>query len=245
MSFVEELFLAMFRLFLGESAEEKDFRRGMSKAQSLYQAGLKYDGEREYREALTVLKSIPDQGAEGSKDRYQKVKLQILINLKLCQYIINWFSQQSKRLEKIGDNALGGSTPDELQNRMVEIAEEVKRNSEERNEILNLPPTRKTEERLSELKENGLNLGDEQNLIHDKLVSYKTTESKLDEYRRKTIANLGDQIDAVMQFISEAREIKDLPESEKYRAHTNLHRYFSQTKEYQTILDSLQNGNDE
>ncbi len=240
MHFVENLVLAMLRLFLGESAEEKAFRSGMRKAQVLYETGLKYNGEKEYREAQSILGSIANQGSEGSKDAYQKLKLQILLGLKLCQCVVLWYRNKYERLMEIEKNTLGNDTPEYLENRLIEIAEEIKASNTEYDSLMTLPPSRKTEDRIIKLKHLSTDLSTEQNNIHDKLVSYKTTENKLQEYKQHTIENLGKSIDSTMQYLSIAREIKDLPEVDNYRIQNNLHRYFEEIKEYQTIIAELQ-----
>ena len=64
----------------------------------------------------------------------------------------------------------------------------------------------------------------------------------LDEIKQKSLDNLGKYIDLTMQFISSVREIDDLPESQSYRMQNNLHRYFDQVKEYQSMMQSIENN---
>ena len=130
-----------------------------------------------------------------------------------------------------------------VKDRMAQIKLETQDAVEEREKIMEMQPTRKTEERLAELKTKMVTLSEEQTMTHDKIVGVQTTENKRKEYREKSISKLSGYIEGVLNTMSKARDIKGLPSAEEHRAQSSLHRYFDQVKDYQEVLKTFQELN--
>lgn len=233
-----DLYQALMKSLLGESAQEKEFRHAMDEAKKMYDLGWQYGKVDDLSAAAVLAERLKDKNAPEPNAIFQKYRLLSMIYIKQTALALKGYKAEMKsHLDQA--ESLSSYDVKDLESEHAGLQDKIQGVRAELDSMFTMPQSRKHDVEIAAKEKELEDLQSHDEDLAGKMESFYRLDTKVMKISDGLNSDIENYAEKLLTYFSAAKEVHDLSSEEKVRRDLLLKANWDEFKKIQEELQQV------